>query len=200
MTLPQEYIKKVKERSHFTFLLGLFHRLLKWLKFASCRQLARIKGATIGRNVILPFALARKANKNLTVGHDVIIESSDIDLRGSIFIDSHCIINRDVRILRASHIIDDDTTFSTKYAPPLSISSYSWLAVGCCILPSVTRITRGSVIGSGCILAKDTEEMGVYVGNPAVLLRHHSTVFSDLIVPAMMGGDLEYYIHARFSK
>ncbi len=197
---PPEYVKRVKERSLLKFLLGFVSRLRLYCKYALIRGIARIKGAEIGVNAILSFELARKANSNLVVGRDSIVEATDLDLRGKVIIADRVIINREVSIIRVGHYIDEDTSFTTRYYPPLKIESYSWLATGCRILPSVTKIAQGSVIGAYAVLAKNTTPMGVYSGNPAEKRREHNSLFSDLIVPSLVGGDFEYYTSARFLK
>lgn len=195
--IPQSYYDSIKGRSRLRFCLGFIVRFYKWAKYALYRTIARTRGASIGKNTIIPYRLSRKANSFLTIGNNCIIESSDIDLRGKVQISDNVIINRGVTIIRASHFIDDDNSYSTKYYPPLLISSYSWLATNSCILPSVSSIAMGSIIGAASVVAKNTEEMGVYSGNPARLLRYHSSVFSELVVPSLKGGDFEYYVKAR---
>jgi acetyltransferase-like isoleucine patch superfamily enzyme len=46
-----------------------------------------------------------------------------------------------------------------------------WIGAGSIILPGVT-LKKGSVIGAGSIVTKDTEEFSVYAGNPAKKIRH----------------------------
>ena len=195
--IPESYLESVKARSSLRFVVGLVIRFLKWVYYSLIRMIAKLKGAKIGRNSIIPFKLAIKANSNLVVGHDCIIESADFDLRGEITVLENVIISKKVSIVRASHIIDDDVFFSSKVYPQLVICSYSWLATGCRVLPTVSVISYGSVLGASCVLSKDTEEMGVYIGNPAENKRRHSSVFSELVVPSLKGGDFEYYYNAR---
>ena len=45
-----------------------------------------------------------------------------------------------------------------------------WIGAGAIILPGVT-LKRGSVIGAGSIVTKDTEEFCIYAGNPAKKIR-----------------------------
>lgn len=132
----EQYTKKIGNRSNFRFGVGLIIRFLLYLKYAINRNIAILRGAKVGNSSIIPFSLAIKANKNLCIGSDCILETSKLDLRGSIKIEDHCIINKEVQIIRLSHFIDDDTLFTTKYYPQLVVKSYSWLATGCKILPS----------------------------------------------------------------
>lgn len=161
------YKQKVQKRSSFRFICGFLNRLRIFSIYSLNRRIARFRGAQIGRSTIIPFALAIKANKNLFIGDDCILETSDIDMRAKVCIKSHCIINKEVQIIRVSHYIDDDTLYTTRYYPSLVIESYSWLATGAKILPSCTTIAKGSVIGAFSICVSNTKEKGVYSGFPA---------------------------------
>lgn len=188
----EKYKSKIKSRSNFHFFIGLIARLRIYIQYAVNRKIAIFRGAKVGNSSMIPFALAIKANKNLVVGDDCIIETSNIDLRGKVIINDHCIINKDVQIIRLSHYIDDDTIFTTKYYPNLCIQSYTWLATGCKILPSCNYIAEGTVVGAFSVLIKNTECLGVYSGFPAKKIRLHNTFFNQLVVCSLMGGDLKY--------
>ena len=43
-------------------------RFKQYIKYWRAVRLARSKGATIGEDVVMPLSLAKKANKNLTIG------------------------------------------------------------------------------------------------------------------------------------
>lgn len=196
MEIPQNYIDNVKHRSVIRYFVGLTIRFLHYLKFASFRQIARFRGAKIGRDVIIPFSLARRANENLIIDDDSSLEKCDLDLRSKIIIGKKCIINKKVKILRVSHYIDNNTQFSTRYYPPLIISDYSWLCTGCNILPSVTHIGKGSVISAFSTLVKDTSEMDIVGANGSVI-RKHTSLYTDLVVCSLRGGDFRYYYTSR---
>lgn len=191
--IPQEYRDKVKSRSRMQYYKGLLIRAKKHLINTLICKYARLKGARVGQNVVMPFSLAQKANINLIIGNDVIIESSNIDLRSKVMIEDHVIINKDVCILRVSHYIDNSPEYQTKYYDDLVICSYSWLATSCLILPSVSRIEPGSIIGASSVIAKNTNADGVYSGNPAKELRKHKGRFDKLVVCSLKGGDYRFY-------
>lgn len=175
----------------------MLSRIRLYLKYGLIRMYARIRGAYIGRNSIITWKLACRANKNLVIGNDRIVESWNIDLRSKVEICDNVIINRDVVIIRVSHYIDNDKSFTTRFYPDLKIEMYCWLCTGCIILPSVNTIAEGSVVGAYSVLTKSTIPMGVYAGNPAILKRLHNTNFEDLVVSSLMGGDLFYYVKAK---
>ena len=157
-------------------------------------------GAKIGDNTVISYRLACKANSNLSIGNNVVIETDDIDLRAPIVINDNVIINKCVSILRVSHNIDNDTTYSTKYYPTLIIDKYSWLATGCKLLPSVTKLSKCTVCAAYSVLHSNTDEMGVYSGNPAILLKYHNSLFTDMPVPYLKTCDYKLYKMARKVK
>lgn len=197
ISIPQKYKERIQSQRTLRFLLGLIIRFFIYTKYAFFRIYAQQKGAIIGDSSMISWKLAKKANKNLIVGRNVIVESSDLDLRGKIEIEDNCIINKGVTILRVSHYIDDNTEFSTRYYPPLVIKSYSWLCTGSHILPNVTLIQEGTIVSAFSILSKNTLPMDV-IGCNGSVLRKHNARFANIIVPSLKGGDLKYYISARY--
>ena len=191
--IPSEYIQRIKKKNKIRYILGFLIRFKKHLINTSICCYARFKGASIGMNVVMPYSLAKKANRNLVIGNDIIIETSDIDLRSKVVIKDHCIINKGVSIIRVSHYVDNSPEYRTKYYDDLVICSYSWLATSCVILPSVTRIETGSIIGASSVLVRNSNEDGVYSGNPAKELRKHEGRFDKLVVCSLKGGDYNYY-------
>lgn len=197
INIPQNYKERVRCRGSLKYLLGLLIRFSIYIKYSFFRSYARYKGATIGDSSMITWKLAKKANKNLIIGRNVIVEATDLDLRGKIEIEDNCIINKGVTILRVSHYIDDNREFSTRYYPPLVIKSYSWLCTGSHILPNVTLLQEGTVLSAYSTCCKNTEPMDI-IGSNNVVLRKHNTKFTDVIVPSLKGGDLKYYISARY--
>ena len=191
--IPSEYIQRIKRKNKIRYILGFLIRFKKHLINTSICCYARFKGASIGKNVVMPFSLAKKENRNLVIGNDIIIETSDIDLRSKVVIKDHCIINKGVSIIRVSHYVDNSPYYRTKYYDDLVICSYSWLATSCVILPSVTRIETQSIIGAFSVLVRNSNEDGVYSGNPAKELRKHEGRFDKLVGCSLKCGDYNYY-------
>lgn len=194
--LPPKYIDRVKSRSTAKYILGLVVRWFIYTKFMIIRKYATYKGAEIGDSSLITWGLAKRANKNLKIGSNVICETSDLDLRGKITIQDNCIINKQVQIIRVSHFIDNNREFATRYYPPLTIESYTWLCTGCHILPNVTKIASGTVVSAFTTLTHNSSEMDV-IGSDGKVLRKHDTVFNNLITCSLCGGDYKYYKLAR---
>lgn len=55
-------------------------------------------------------------------------------------------------------------------ARQISIGASAWIAAECFVGPGVT-IGNGAVLGARTVLFKNAEDYGVYVGNPAVLIK-----------------------------
>lgn len=199
MYIPQKYKERITSRSSINYAVGYVVRLRLYIRYALRRMIARMHGAKIGENSLIPWKLAWKANPNLVVGNNVSINSSKFDLRGGIHIHDNVIINRDVEIIRWSHNVNS-TEFSLKKYPTLIIEPYTWLATGSKVLPSCTHISRGTVVGAFSVLVSNTEENGVYSGFPAKIIKKKDVVWGDLVVVGLNGGDWKYYKTARKSN
>ena len=88
------YKKRVLSRSLIKYILGLIPRIYNYCKAELICSIARLRGATIGKNTYITLSLALKANKNLKIGYSTIIETSLIDLRDNVFIGNNVIINK----------------------------------------------------------------------------------------------------------
>jgi hypothetical protein len=87
--LKGNYTYNVRKRSLFHFFIGLLPRFRQYLKYGLARYIAHKRGAIIGENTVLPISLAKKANKNLIVGHNTSIQTDKIDLRSTVTIGNY---------------------------------------------------------------------------------------------------------------
>lgn len=190
------YEKNVKSRSTWHYYKGLVARWKQHFKYARAVRIARKRGATIGDGVIMPLSLAKKANKNLIIGNHVSIQTDQIDMRCPVNIGNHVIIGAGVKIITLSHNIDSPEWEHKAYG--INIADYVWIATDALILPSCREIAYGTVVGGGCVLVKNTEEMDVVGGNPAKFLRKRKCVHENLVIESLLGGD--YYIYKETRK
>lgn len=197
MVIPDEYINKIKSRSAFAYFKGLIARLPLYIKSAFIRRYAIYRGASIGKGSVISWHIAKSANSNLIIGEDCAIDADNIDSRSKVVIGNHVIINKGVEIIRVSHYVDDNRTFETRYYPDLYIGDYCWISSGAKILPQVTDIAKGSICGAFAVIVKNTEENGVYGGNPGKMLKKRTSLHDQVIVASLQGCDLPYYIKAR---
>jgi maltose O-acetyltransferase len=155
-------------------------------------SLAKKKGAKIAKSTVINKKLAQRSNSNLIIGDNCSIQSHDLDLRSKIKIGNNVIIGSNVKIITASHNIHS-TLWEVKYYG-LDISDFVWLATDVSILPSCREIKYGTVCGAGSVVVKNTEEMSIVSGNPAIKIGSRQKVHSDLVVESMLSVDLIKYV------
>lgn len=97
-----------------------------------------------------------------------------IDFSGGVKVGSFTSISEGVRIYTHNHSEKgninwrlNDTRFSN-----LVIENYCWIGAGATILPSVTHIGEGAIIGAGAVVAKNVVAQTIVGGNPAKIIRH----------------------------
>jgi acetyltransferase-like isoleucine patch superfamily enzyme len=191
------YVQNIQSRSVLHFIKGLVPRYRQWRKHEKARRIARKRGATIGENTVLPLSLAKRANKNLIVGHNTSIQTDKIDLRSLVKIGNYCIIGQ-CEIMTTSHYVDDPTWEHKHYG--IEIEDYAWLAANVLVSPASRKIGRGAVCGFGSVVVKNVEPMSIVGGNPAKHLRYRKEVHSELVVESLLGGDFKEYVRAWENK
>lgn len=136
----------------------------------------------------------------ITIGEDVMIDSfvkikfagglGDIVIGNNTFINSGCVlysgngikIGSDVLIasnctiaavnhqyIDGTKLISDQGFMDSKGG--VTIEDDVWIGAGVVLLDGA-HIKKGCVIGAGCIINKQLEEYGVYVGNPLKCIRY----------------------------
>ena len=71
------------------------------------------------------------------------------------------------------HSTIEDNVFITSHVVISGLShigKYSWIGVNSCLRDKI-KIAPNTLIGMGSVMTKDTEEYGVYIGNPGKLLK-----------------------------
>lgn len=192
------YEKNVQDRSRLHYLIGLIVRWKQNFKYAKARKIARNRGAKIGEGVIMPIKLAKRANKNLTIGNHTSIQTDKIDLRSPIKIGNNVIIGYGTEIITTSHNIDSPDWEHKYYG--IEIEDFVWIPTNVLVLPSCRKIGYGAVIGSGSVVVKNINSMEVVSGNPATPFKKRKCVHSDLIVESLLGGDYQIYKETRNKK
>ena len=138
-----------------------FHSWRGWLlrRFgARIHNTARVYG---GARIWYPPNLTMGAYS--VVGPNAIIYSQD-----HITIDSAAVISQGAHLCTGTHdITDPDFQLVTK---PIQIGAGAWVAAECFIGPGVA-IGEGAVIGARSVLFHDAEPYGVYIGNPAAIIK-----------------------------
>lgn len=189
------YEKNVCNRSKLRYYIGLIVRWKQHFKYTKAVRIARNKGAKVGMGVCMPISLAKKANRNLTIGNHVVIQSDKIDMRSPVKIGNNVIIGHQTEIITTSHNIDSSDWEHKYYG--IEIDDYAWIPEKILILPSCRKIGYGSVISSGSVVVKNIPRMTVVSGNPAKELKQRACVHSDLVVESLIGGDYKIYKETR---
>ena len=124
-------------------------------------------GARIGRNVVIKPRVNIKYPWFLEVGDNSWIgEGVWIDNSAKVMIGRNACISQGAFILTGNHDYRS-ITFDLLVAQVI-IEDGVWIGAGAIICPNVL-LRSHSVVKTGCVVKRDTEEYGVYGGNPAVL-------------------------------
>ncbi|MFL6586750.1 MAG: hypothetical protein ACJ8GV_07670 [Luteimonas sp.] len=87
---------------------------------------------------------------------------------GRVHIGSKAVVSQGAHICAGTHDISDP--HFQLIVRPIFIGDRAWVAADAFIGPGVT-VGQGAVVGARAVLFKDAEPWGVYVGNPARLVK-----------------------------
>ena len=91
---------------------------------------------------------------------------------GDITIGKNCLISQHVSLISANHTFPKNREIKSspwdQKKTGIIIEDDVWIGCNSVILPGVT-IRKGTIIGSGTVVTKSTDEYGIYFGNPAQL-------------------------------
>lgn len=134
--------------------------------------LLKLKGARVGRLVILGKAKFQGRLGNLQIGDQVSLGRCVIALHDMVVIGRCAVINDGVVLLTASHSISDPQWRHKKQ--PITIGDFAWIATNAVILPGVT-IGRGAVVGAGAVVRESVPDYAVVIGNPSFVAEFERT-------------------------
>ncbi|MBC7489955.1 MAG: acyltransferase [Glaciimonas sp.] len=126
----------------------------------------RLKGAQIGRLVVLGKAGIQGDLYNLTVGDQTSLGKCEISLHDTVKVGCCVVINDGAVLLTASHSVSDPQWSYKK--SPITIGDYAWIATNAIILPGVL-IGKGAVVGAGAVVRGDVPDYAVVTGNPSTV-------------------------------
>lgn len=197
------YTERIQNRSRLNFILGIFTRLPKFLKYRFNRLIATRKGASIGSTCSINHKFAKNCGERIKV-HNYVSLDQWVDIgscRRNLEIKSHTIIGHHVTFLMDTHNIHSEDW--ENYRPDsdgLMIEEYVWICPKAIILPQVKSIGYGAVIGAGSVVTKDVPPMTIWAGNPARQIGVRKEVHKNVVVESLLGNDLLTYIKCRFNK
>lgn len=102
---------------------------------------------------------------NVSIGANV-----EIDCSSSLTIKEYVWISQNVQIFSHKHQIRANTEKDNQGIDLIEkrcIEKDAWVGANAIILPSVTYIGKGAIIGAGSVVTKDVEDYNIVAGNPA---------------------------------
>lgn len=99
-----------------------------------------------------------------------ISENVVIDCSSEILIEDNVWISENTKILNHEHRINGREWKKSKdveVTDGLVIAEDAWIGANTIILPKVTRIGKGAIIGAGSVVTKNVEDYEIVGGNPA---------------------------------
>ena len=127
----------------------------------------RSRGANLAKPIFISPSIFNGKLRNLEVGTDTFIGRVELHLHDRIHVGTSVVINDGVRMLTASHEVNDSQF--RQVTGPISIGDHAWIAMSAIVLPGVS-IGKGAVVGAGAVVSRDVPDYGIVVGNPAKLL------------------------------
>ena len=169
------------ETRGYTVGAGLWRRLLWYIFnvlvfmnplipfYGLKRTLLRLFGASIGAGVIIKPRVNIKYPWRLAIGNNSWIgEGVWIDNLSNVIIGNNACISQDVLLLTGNHNYKDPSfSLITK---PINICDGAWVGARSVICPGVT-LGKNAVATVGSVVSKDSDENGIYSGNPAQKVR-----------------------------
>lgn len=132
--------------------------------------LLRCFGADLGRHVHIYPAVKIWAPWNLVVGDFVGVgDGATLYSMGRITIGDYVTVSQGVHLCAGSH--DYNSPNFQLFVAPINIGKQVWICAEAFVGPGVS-VGDGAVIGARAVLFKDAESLGVYVGNPAKLVKY----------------------------
>jgi len=121
----------------------------------------------IGKDVAIHMGTKFLARKNFKIDDNSIInQGCMIDNRGGVEIGKNVTLGHQVLLSTADH--DFNSSFAKGREGPIILEDYVFIGSRSVVLKD-THLRKGCVVGAMSLVASNlsTEEMGIYVGNPA---------------------------------
>jgi putative colanic acid biosynthesis acetyltransferase WcaF len=137
------------------------HRWRRWL-------LQRF-GAQIGAGARIYASVRIWLPRNLRIGADTLVgPGAELYNQGAIIIGPRCVISQRAVLCASTHRVSDpDFELVLR---PITLGAACWIAAEAFVGPGV-QMGDGAVLGARGALFEDAATMGIYRGNPAVLLK-----------------------------
>lgn len=131
------------------------------------------KKVSIGYNIVITNFDNDNAHTGIKFnGICRLVRNIQIDTCGGITIGNNVLMSENVNIQTHKHEFDGVSLMSDKSsASPLIIEDEVWICQNVIITETVRKIAKGSIIATGSVLTKDTQEWEVWGGVPAKCIK-----------------------------
>jgi putative colanic acid biosynthesis acetyltransferase WcaF len=156
------------ERVLWRLVWGLLARATPPQLAAWRRFLLRLFGARVGPGAKVYGSVRIWLPRHLELGEGALVgPGAELYNQGRIAIGPHCVISQRAFLCASTHSTSDPA-FALE-ARPIALGRGCWVAAEAFVGPGVT-MGDGAVLAARGALFEDAEAMGIYRGNPAVLL------------------------------
>lgn len=143
------------------FALPFFRSYRNWI--------LRLWGAKIGKGGNVYASSVVWAPWNLEIGERACLGPHTIIYNpGKIILGKKVVVSQYAYLCTATH--DYTSPSNLLYWKDIRIDDYAWIAARAFVGPGV-HVRERSIVGACAVLCKDTEPWGIYVGNPAKLIK-----------------------------
>lgn len=147
------------------------------------RNYLYLKFKEYGSNVKINPNCTIKWPEKVKIGNYVFIEEgAHISCREGIDIGNYVMIGPKITILGGDHKFDDTKTMMWYHTKGIDkkiiIEDDVWIGANVTLLKNA-HISKGCVIGACSVVTKKTEPYGVYVGNPAKIVKYRNSMSKD---------------------
>lgn len=181
--MSRESLKNIKNSNRiFIILFDFFNGLYAWflnyivsiIPFWCIRKFFYIiSGMKIGKGSRIGLHTRVIKPRKIKIGERTIInEYCHMDGRGFLTIGNDCSISIYTKLITASHKAHSD--MFEYYENGINIEDHVWIGCNAIILDG-SKIKSGCIIGAGAVVKKETEEKGIYIGNPAIKIKERES-------------------------
>ena len=150
----------------YVLLNGVINHIPAWFIRKICYQLVGMK---VGKNARIGINTIVIKPSWISLGEGCIVnEYCHLDGRGGLRFGNNVSISIYSKFISASHDLDSsDFSYSSH---SIELEDHSFIGAGAIILEN-TIIESGAVIGAGAVFKGKAVKNGIYIGNPAQMLR-----------------------------
>lgn len=157
---------KIKRDAKYIILNHFINKIPIW---TIRKKLYSLFGVKIGKNARIALNVIVLSPEKISIGNNTIInENCHLDGRGGLVIGNNCSISFSVSIITASHYSDSDSF--EYYEKKTYIKDRVWIGAQAIILDG-SKIEEQVIIGAGAVIKGITIPNGIYIGNPAHIIK-----------------------------